>query len=46
MEVIKTYVDSLFAHYDPSPATQELKTELLLNMEDKYLDLLDHPRHR
>ncbi len=39
METLKIYLDNMFAAYPSTPETEKLKRELLVTMEDKYLEL-------
>ncbi|MCR8969635.1 permease prefix domain 1-containing protein [Facklamia sp. 7083-14-GEN3] len=41
MDVLKTYLDSMFNKIEVNEETLRLKAEILANMEDKYQDLID-----
>ncbi|MGF3066913.1 permease prefix domain 1-containing protein [Facklamia sp. P12950] len=41
MDVIKTYLDSMFNKIEVNDEMLQLKAEILANMEDKYQDLID-----
>lgn len=39
MEIIRDYLDNMFAAYQATPEVEKLKSELLSTMEDRYLEL-------
>ncbi|MGM0124369.1 hypothetical protein IGI37_001746 [Enterococcus sp. AZ194] len=41
MDTIKTYLDGLFLAIPETKKSQQLKTDLLANMEDRYLELIE-----